>query len=80
MLLRPRITPTRTAPSGLSASKTTKAKAVHPFRVVKNLFRHCKARYRGLAKKMAQLLTLFGLAKWVLARRGLLPAHAQSTS
>ena len=41
----------------------------HPFHVVKNLFRHRKLRYRGLAKNTAQLFTLFGLANVVLARR-----------
>jgi Transposase DDE domain len=31
----------------------------HPFHVIKNLFRHKKLRYRGLAKNTAQLRTLF---------------------
>jgi len=44
----------------------------HPFHVVKNLFRHRKVRYRGLAKNTAQLFSLFALANLVLARR-LLP-------
>jgi IS5 family transposase len=52
-----------------------RAKVEHPFHVVKNLFRHRKTRYRGLAKNTAQLMTLFGLANLVLARRWLLPAH-----
>jgi IS5 family transposase len=39
---------------------------------VKNLFKHRKARYRGLAKNEAQLSSLFGLANLVLARRHLL--------
>ena len=34
----------------------------HPFHVVKNLFRHSKLRYRGLAKNTAQLHSLFALA------------------
>ncbi len=38
------------------------AKVEHPFHVVKNLFRHRKARYRGLAKNTPQLFTLFGYA------------------
>ena len=46
-----------------------RAKVEHPFHVVKNLFRHRKARYRGLFKNTAQLFTLFGLANLVLARR-----------
>jgi transposase, IS5 family len=41
----------------------------HPFRVVKNLFKHKKTRYKGFAKNTAQLLILFGLANLVLARR-----------
>lgn len=35
-----------------------RAKVEHPFHVVKNLFMHRKARYRGLAKNEAQLFTL----------------------
>ena len=49
----------------------------HPFHVVKNLFRHRKARYRGLAKNTAQLFSLFALANLVLARR-LLPPQGLS--
>jgi IS5 family transposase len=45
------------------------AKVEHPFHVVKNLFRHRKACYRGLAKNTAQLFTLFGFANLVLAGR-----------
>ena len=48
-----------------------RAKVEHPFHVVKNLFRHRKARYRGLAKNEAQLFAMFGLANLVLARRRL---------
>ena len=36
---------------------SVRAKIEHPFHVVKNLFRHRKARYRGLAKNTAQLYT-----------------------
>lgn len=43
----------------------------HPFHVVKNLFRHRKARYRGLAKNTAQLHTLFALANLVIAKPAL---------
>jgi IS5 family transposase len=35
--------------------------------VIKNLFRHRKTRYCGLAKNTAQLFTLFGYANLVLA-------------
>jgi IS5 family transposase len=53
------------------------AKVEHPFHVVKNLFRHRKTRYKGLAKNTAQLFSLFGLANLLLARRWLLDARAQ---
>jgi IS5 family transposase len=46
----------------------------HPFHVIKNLFRHRKARYRGLAKNTAQLHSLFALANLVIARPCLLAA------
>ena len=44
----------------------------HPFHVVKNLFRHKKLRYRGLAKNTAQLYTLFALANLVIVKKTLL--------
>ena len=44
----------------------------HPFHVVKNLFRHSKLRYRGLAKNTAQLHSLFALANLVIATKTLL--------
>jgi IS5 family transposase len=49
-----------------------RAKVEHCFQVVKNLFRHRKVRYRGLAKNLAQLQTLFALANLVIAKRALL--------
>jgi hypothetical protein len=45
--------------------------------VVKNLFRHRKARYKGLAKNAAQMFSLFGLANIVIAKGHLLALHAQ---
>ncbi|BBJ23910.1 hypothetical protein W01_18370 [Candidatus Nitrotoga sp. AM1P] len=54
-----------------------RAKVEHPFHVVKNLFRHRKARYQRLAKNTAQLFSLFGLANLMLARRWLLNVHTQ---
>ncbi|MDD2743412.1 MAG: IS5 family transposase [Rhodocyclaceae bacterium] len=54
------------------AKARIRAKVEHPFHVVKNLFRHRKTRYKGLAKNTAQCFTLFGLANLVLARRWLL--------
>jgi IS5 family transposase len=44
----------------------------HPFHIVKNLFRHRKARYRGLKKNTAHLHSLFALANLVIARKRLL--------
>jgi IS5 family transposase len=44
----------------------------HPFHIIKNLFRHKKARYRGLAKNTAQLRTLFALANLVIVKKTLL--------
>ena len=43
----------------------------HPFHVLKNLFKHRKARYKGLAKNTAHLHTLFALANLVLVGRTL---------
>lgn len=59
------------------AKASIRAKVEHPFHVVKNLFHHRKARYRGLAKNTAQLFTLFGFANLMLARRWLLAADSQ---
>ncbi len=49
-----------------------RAPVEHPFPIIKNLFRHRKVRYRGLAKNTAQLHTLFALANLVIAKRALL--------
>lgn len=54
-----------------------RAKVEHPFHVVKNLFKHKKARYKGLAKNTSQLFSLFGFANLMLARRWLLGADTQ---
>ena len=51
------------------AKASIRAKVEHPFHVVKNLFRHRKTRYQGLAKNTAQLFSLFRMANLVLARR-----------
>lgn len=53
-----------------------RAKAEHPFRVIKRQFGHVKVRYRGLAKNTAQLHTLFALSNLWMARRHLLGATA----
>jgi transposase, IS5 family len=49
-----------------------RAKVEHPFRVLKRQFGHVRTRYRGLAKKRAQLFTLFALGNLFLVRRRLL--------
>ena len=41
----------------------------NPFHIVKNIFRHRKVRYRGLAKNGHQLYTLFGLANVLIGGR-----------
>jgi IS5 family transposase len=53
-----------------------RARVEHPFHVIKNLFRHRKVRYRGLAKNLAQLYSLFALANLIIVRRSLLSAEA----
>jgi IS5 family transposase len=57
-----------------------RAKVEHPFHVIKNLFKHRKVRYKGLAKNEAQLYSLFGLANIVVAKRQLLALNARGAS
>jgi len=57
-----------------------RAKAEPPFHVVKNLFRHKKVRYTGLAKNEAHLISLFGLTNPVIAKRRLLALHTRGVS
>lgn len=57
-----------------------RAKVEHPSHVLKNLFKHRKTRYRGLAKNEAQLFSLFGLVNLMLARKRLMALDAQGTS
>ena len=65
--------PLKEAKQGLEKCKAqVRARVEHPFHVIKNHFRHRKARYRGLAKNLAQMHVLFGLANLVLAKRALL--------
>ena len=51
------------------AKASVRAFVEHPFHIVKNLFRHRKVRYRGLARNGHQLYTLFALANVVLGGR-----------
>ena len=48
----------------------------HPFHIIKNIFRHRKVRYRGLAKNTGQLRVLFALANLYMVRRQLACAAA----
>jgi IS5 family transposase len=57
-----------------------RARVEHPFHVVKNLFKHHKSRYKGLAKNGAQMFSLFGLANLVIAKKRLLALQAQGAS
>jgi transposase, IS5 family len=59
---------------------SVRAKVEHPFHVVKNLFRHRKTRYRGLAKNTAQLFSLFAFANLVLAGRRFAIPNTRSAS
>ena len=52
-----------------------RAKAEHPFRVIKRQFGHVKVRYRGLKKNTAQLFTLFALSNLWMARHKLMQAQ-----
>ncbi len=51
------------------AKAAVRAFVEHPFHILKNIFRHRKVRYRGLAKNGHQLHTLFGLANLVIGAR-----------
>jgi len=51
------------------AKASVRAFVEHPFHILKNIFRHRKVRYRGLAKNRHQLYTLFGLANVVIGGR-----------
>ena len=62
------------------AKASIRAKVEHPFHMLKNLFRHRKTRYKGLAKNTAQLFSLFAIANLFLARRWLLDAPTQGAS
>ena len=65
----------KTTPLGKSLDEiehlkaSVRAKVEHPFRVIKLQFGHTKARYRGLVKNTAQLVTLFALSNLWLARK-----------
>ena len=54
------------------AMAQVRARVEHPFHIIKNLFKHRKVRYRGLAKNTAQLHSLFALSNLFIARAALL--------
>jgi hypothetical protein len=51
-----------------------RARVEHPFHIVKNIFKHKKARYRGLANNNAQLNVLFALSNLYMVRGQLRPS------
>ena len=53
-----------------------RAKAEHPFRVIKRQFGFMKVRYRGLKKNTLQLKTLFALSNLWMIRHKLMAAQA----
>jgi len=47
-----------------------RAKVAHPFRVIKCLIGHLKARHIGLAKNSTQLLVMFAMSNlWMVRKR-----------
>ena len=50
---------------------SVRAKVKHPFRMIKCQFGFTKARYKGLIKNTAQLMTLFALSNVWMTRRHL---------
>jgi IS5 family transposase len=50
-----------------------RAKVEHPFHVVKNIFKHKKARYKGIEKNDAQINVLFALSNLYMVRGKLCP-------
>ena len=56
------------------AKAQVRARVEHPFHIIKNLFKHRKKRYRGLAKNTAHLMSLFALANRFIVRRSRLRA------
>ena len=52
---------------------SVRARVEHPFHIVKNIFQHRKARYRGLVKNHVQLTMLVALSTLYLVRGQLCP-------
>jgi IS5 family transposase len=51
------------------AKASVRAKAEHPFHIVKVTFKYRKVRYRGIAKNLARLYPLFACANLILMTR-----------
>lgn len=51
------------------ARDSVRAFVEHPFHILKNIFKHRKVRYRGLARNGHQLYTLFGLVNVMIGAR-----------
>lgn len=64
-------TPIGTILESLEQAKACiRAKAEHPFRVVRQQFSYTKVKYRGLTKNMANLMMLFALSNlWITRSR-----------
>ena len=62
----------RAAEQRETAKARIRARGEHPFRVVKCQFKMVKARFRGLAKNGAHMITLFALSNLWMARKKLL--------
>jgi IS5 family transposase len=62
------------------AKASIRAKVEHVFHVVKNLLRHRKCRYKGLAKNTAQLQVLFAMANLMLSQRTLCAPYRKVAS
>ena len=60
------------AGQGAKLKAGVRAKAEHPFRVVKQQFEYVKVRYRGLKKNTQQLMTLFALSSLCMVRSKLM--------
>jgi IS5 family transposase len=54
------------------AKARIRARVEHPFRVIKRQFGYTKVRFRGLAKNLVQVLTLFALSNLWMVRKQLL--------
>ena len=70
--LNPFIEPDFVAERVEKLKASIRAKVEHPFRVLKTQFGFTKARYRGLKKNTAQIVTLFALSNLWMARRQLM--------